>query len=392
MKMFSKRVFLICLFFLIGGTKSQIPQSTVYDLFNLIFESAFGIDSYENAKVCPGICMPAQTAIFCPGVLDQVQCYTPNALCCVRRGTPYEPHKKQNQSPASDLNKSGMHSNNSSSQNDSTDTCPGYCMLNTLEDSCESPAVIIPHTSNCVQDTVCCDNTRVPVTPRPTKRPRPTTQAPTVSWSGLTDARKECPGICIANLVRFTCYGNAEITDLFKCRRPTTVCCAAKEVVHETLFAIYQNEPIPLGVHSHSHGHDSAQKIGDTDLNKGEELMCPGVCVENQFTEYCEAYLATSGMCESGSKCCVSKEKYKGKLTDLRTPIWNNTSLIPLNTAQLIALIDKTDAVTKTSKPTETDLKKDTELNAAALNTKTQHSNTSPEMNLVKKIEESTEK
>lgn len=129
--------------------------------------------------------MPTQTAIFCPAIFDQIQCYTPNTICCVRRGSPPFEAKPAKQSSPSDLNKSGVRPNNTNSQNDLS-ICPGYCMLNTLEESCESPAVIIPHTSNCVQDTVCCDDSHVPVTQRPTRRPRPTTPAPTVSWVSFT--------------------------------------------------------------------------------------------------------------------------------------------------------------------------------------------------------------
>lgn len=78
---------------------------------------------------------------------------------------------------------------------------------------------------------------------------------------------------------------------------------------------------------------------------------CSGVCVEDQFAGYCEAYLITSGLCETGTKCCISKDNYSGKLTDLRTPILQINETIPLITAELIALIKKPNATTKMSKP-----------------------------------------
>lgn len=38
--------------------------------------------------------------------------------------------------------------------------------------------------------------------------------------------------------------------------------------------------------------------------------ICPGVCVLDMFAEFCEAYLTTGGLCDTGSKCCVPPEKY----------------------------------------------------------------------------------
>lgn len=48
---------------------------------------------------------------------------------------------------------------------------------------------------------------------------------------------------------------------------------------------------------------------GDDKKNKS----CPGVCVADRIAEYCEGYLTTSGLCKSGSKCCVSRDIYPGK-------------------------------------------------------------------------------
>lgn len=42
--------------------------------------------------------------------------------------------------------------------------------------------------------------------------------------------------------------------------------------------------------------------------------MCPGVCVIDQFAEYCEAWLTTDGLCEIGLKCCVPPEKFGDQL------------------------------------------------------------------------------
>lgn len=48
---------------------------------------------------------------------------------------------------------------------------------------------------------------------------------------------------------------------------------------------------------------------------------CQGVCVADRIAEYCEAYLITSGLCRTGSKCCVSRDIYPDKVPDdLRIP------------------------------------------------------------------------
>lgn len=96
--------------------------------------------------------------------------------------------------------------------------------------------VVIQRTSNCKSGSVCCDNTRVPVTqrPRPTTR-RPTTTTPPPAPTSPPDSREECPGSCIVSLLSFTCFRNAEMTDLFKCKKSGTQCCAPKTKIQEQL-------------------------------------------------------------------------------------------------------------------------------------------------------------
>lgn len=115
---------------------------------------------------------------------------------------------------------------------------------------CERPSVLIPHTSNCKRGSVCCDNTRSVTT---TPRPRPTIQQQqTTSTTTTVDPRPECPGSCIVSYLSFTCFrklinflikyfiidynvGNAEMTEIFKCRKPGTKCCAPKSLIREAL-------------------------------------------------------------------------------------------------------------------------------------------------------------
>lgn len=102
---------------------------------------------------------------------------------------------------------------------------------------CERPSIIIQNTSNCKRGSVCCDNSRVATTQRPrpqTRRPpTTTTPPPPVTTTGPPDPREECPGSCIVGLLSFTCFRNAEMTDMFKCKKSGTTCCAPKSKIQE---------------------------------------------------------------------------------------------------------------------------------------------------------------
>lgn len=108
-------------------------------------------------------------------------------------------------------------------------------------------SVVIQRTSNCKSGSICCDNTRVPVTQRPrptTRRPPPTTTQPPAP-SSPPDPREECPGSCIVSLLSFTCFRNAEMTDMFKCKKSGTQCCAPKTKIQEQLDRHNRNHTYP---------------------------------------------------------------------------------------------------------------------------------------------------
>lgn len=119
--------------------------------------------------------------------------------------------------------------------------CPGYCLFPVLAAFCESTNLIMKPTSNCRSGEVCCDTSKNPPTqrPKPKPRPRPTTQAQTTTTESLPpDPRPDClgqnpgqgQGSCIVSYLKFTCFRNAEVTNIFKCK-PGHVCCAPKSVI-----------------------------------------------------------------------------------------------------------------------------------------------------------------
>lgn len=86
----------------------------------------------------------------------------------------------------------------------------------------------------------------MPATQRPrptTRRTTTTTQAPTTS--SPPDPREECPGSCIVSLLSFTCFRNAEMTELFKCKKSGTQCCAPKTKIQEQLDRHNRNHTYP---------------------------------------------------------------------------------------------------------------------------------------------------
>ncbi|XP_076261682.1 trypsin-like serine protease domain-containing protein masquerade [Rhynchophorus ferrugineus] len=111
--------------------------------------------------------------------------------------------------------------------------CPGYCLVDVMTAFCTKPSVLISHTSTCSRGFVCCDNTRVATS---TPKPKPqkvhyTTIAPTTT----VDPRPDCPGPCIVSYFSVTCFRNAELTDVFKCKKPGLKCCAPKSLIKEAL-------------------------------------------------------------------------------------------------------------------------------------------------------------
>ncbi|XP_063538843.1 protein masquerade, partial [Cydia strobilella] len=116
--------------------------------------------------------------------------------------------------------------------------CPGYCLLNIMAAFCERPAVLVSHTQCKTSGSVCCDN----IPPRTTQRPTTTTPSTTPAPA---DPRPDCPGSCIVSLLSFTCFRNAEMTDVFKCKKAGTQCCAPKSKVLE-VTGVQRNDTYPL--------------------------------------------------------------------------------------------------------------------------------------------------
>lgn len=165
-------------------------------------------------KPCRGECISGILAIICDDIDAEAEC--PNeGTCCVASTPENAPTTTTTQRPTTI---------------DSRPRCPGYCLVNIMAAFCERPSVLIPHTSNCKKGSVCCDNTRTSVT-----KPKPRPHHPTATTTTTVDPRPECPGSCIVSYLSFTCFRNAEMTDVFKCRKSGTKCCAPKSLIKEAI-------------------------------------------------------------------------------------------------------------------------------------------------------------
>ncbi|XP_002046313.3 protein masquerade [Drosophila virilis] len=117
--------------------------------------------------------------------------------------------------------------------------CPGFCLLNIMAAFCERPSVLLSNPTTCSKGSVCCDNSRAgapkPKLPPPTPPPTPSPTSPpyVLPNTPSPDPREECPGSCIVSLLSFTCFKNAEMTDLFRCKRSGQICCAPKSKILE---------------------------------------------------------------------------------------------------------------------------------------------------------------
>ncbi|XP_043648973.1 protein masquerade isoform X1 [Drosophila teissieri] len=117
--------------------------------------------------------------------------------------------------------------------------CPGFCLLNIMAAFCERPSVLVSTPTTCAKGSVCCDNSRAgapkPKLPPPTPSPTAPPTAPpyVLPNTPSPDPREECPGSCIVSLLSFTCFKNAEMTDMFRCKRSGQICCAPKSKILE---------------------------------------------------------------------------------------------------------------------------------------------------------------
>ncbi|XP_018304802.1 serine proteinase stubble [Mycetomoellerius zeteki] len=171
-------------------------------------------------KPCKGRCTSGLSALFCENVDAYADCPPDDSVltvCCIS-----EPQKAETTTTIQPSTKAPQLK---------LPTCPGFCLLTLMAAFCERPNVIITKTSTCQSSYICCDNTKSPPqTSRP--RPRPTPRPPT-TISLPPDPRSDCPGSCIVSYLSFTCFRNAELTNLFKCKKQGHQCCAPKSLIRE---------------------------------------------------------------------------------------------------------------------------------------------------------------
>ncbi|XP_071647011.1 protein masquerade isoform X2 [Temnothorax longispinosus] len=173
-------------------------------------------------KPCKGKCTSGLPALFCENIDVDADCPPDDSVltvCCISEPLSQKPETTTTIRPSTKAPQPKL------------PPCPGFCLLTLMAAFCERPNVIIAKTSTCQSGSICCDNTKSPPqTPRP--RPRPTPRPPT-TVSSPPDPRPDCPGSCIVSYLSFTCFRNAELTSLFKCKKQGHQCCAPKSLIRE---------------------------------------------------------------------------------------------------------------------------------------------------------------
>ncbi|XP_031335735.1 protein masquerade-like isoform X1 [Photinus pyralis] len=175
------------------------------------------------SKPCKGECVSGLLAlVFCEDIDSEAEC-SEDESCCIT-STPTRPTTMYTTTiPTTPKPKT----------TDLGPRCPGYCLVNIMAAFCERPSVLVPRTSDCKRGSICCDNTKVTTTPRP--KPKPIQTTTPVTTTTTSDPRPDCPGSCIVSYLSFTCFRNAEMTEIFKCRKSTMKCCAPKSLIREAM-------------------------------------------------------------------------------------------------------------------------------------------------------------
>ncbi|XP_045779573.1 protein masquerade [Maniola jurtina] len=188
-------------------------------------------------RKCRGDCISGLFALLCDHVDEDATCPS-EGTCCLTEPHTTEPATRRPPTTPRPTTPPPL------------PRCPGYCLLNIMAAFCERPAVLLSHTTCKHSGSICCDNTRVP--PRTTTRATTTTTTTTTTPAPV-DPRPDCPGSCIVSLLSFTCFRNAEMTDVFKCRKAGTQCCAPKSKVLEAI-GVNRNDTYPLATtHPYTH-------------------------------------------------------------------------------------------------------------------------------------------
>ncbi|XP_049885596.1 protein masquerade [Pectinophora gossypiella] len=183
----------------------------------------------KPGRKCRGDCISGLFALLCDHVDEDASC-PGDATCCLTEPKNVETTTRRPSTTPRPTTPAPL------------PRCPGYCLLNIMAAFCERPAVLLAHTHCKLSGSICCDNTRVP----PRTSTRPTTTTTTTLPPPPADPRPDCPGSCIVSLLSFTCFRNAEMTDVFKCKKAGTQCCAPKSKVHEVLGIKEKNDSYPL--------------------------------------------------------------------------------------------------------------------------------------------------
>ncbi|KAF2902346.1 hypothetical protein ILUMI_03837 [Ignelater luminosus] len=249
--------------------------------------------STTNAKNCPSVCVHAVATIFCYDVLDDAVCPSSSMKCCV-------------ESPAPNTTE------NVSSSTNSTTTLKTTMVT-------KKPTTLL--TATTFHKQIFDKYAHI----SPTTESNKNIQSK-YNYSGLLDTItstanvKHCPGVCVHAYLAILCY---DVLEAVNCPSSSMKCCVepleantTEKVSSTTNFTT--TSPAPTTNYQQQEFDKYAHISPTTESNQNNQTplkACPGLCVPELFSDYCETILAIGNLCKSGLRCCLHRDTNGDKKT-----------------------------------------------------------------------------
>merc|ERR1711892_923552 len=204
----------------------------------------------DRVLKCPGVCLPSTMKSLCshPSIVVPVQTTCKKGtFCCDHKDpskerNPPQPPFRRPDIPRPQPPKTSTYVKPKPSGPDISSllTTFGPLLLTGVTGNAETANQLMPF----VKMLAPLLNRPAQPQPEPVRqpyRPPPPTRPPTTTTTTTTtprptekpDDRGECPGTCIAPYLSFTCFGNAQTTEIFKCPKKGIICCSPKSKIKE---------------------------------------------------------------------------------------------------------------------------------------------------------------
>nr|CAG4636068.1 EOG090X03V0 [Eubosmina coregoni]SVE69719.1 EOG090X03V0 [Eubosmina coregoni] len=274
------------------GDAKQPPAPTTTSLTTSLLSGLFDtITTTSKSKDCPGRCVHVLAALLCEKVLDNVSCSESSMRCCVEN-RPQQPTRSTSPKPPPPPSASISSASPSSSSAAALSSTPAASPTTTVQKT------NAPTTSS--STTTSTTTSKAPATSVPS-----TTSTTTTTTTKATSAPSTS---ATTTTIKTTTTSNA----------PSTTTTSAATTSQQTAKESKGQEEVS----ETSEEDDAALKASAI----GTLKVCPGVCVSNRISDYCEAVLNVEGLCKTEMKCCVTKSLFGDGETPPELVILNENS------------------------------------------------------------------